>query len=228
MTSTKNSVTSMSNKTVGYAEIEEATGVPAVTARRYAMTFKRWLPGKTVGRATRFPVATLDTFARIRALFESGKTTSEVRDELAASVHPTFETAVVDEPAAPATPLVPGGDLPALLALGDRFVGALERIALALETVAANRATEASEAGGRVKGQERAKTSFLGAPARPVLTKTREEIVGEVARLHKAGLGAYAIATAMRRAGWPTLSGRGEWGKGSVARILKNEVDHGE
>ena len=224
MASMKNSVTSMSNKTVGYAEIEEATGVPAVTARRYAMTFKRWLPGKTVGRATRFPVSTLDTFSQIRGLFESGKTTGEVKEHLAASVHPTFETAVVDEPAAPATPAVSGSELPALLALGDRFVGVLERIALALEAMAKNRAMEASEAGSRVQVHGEAETSLYGAPARPALDKSREEIVSEVVRLHNDGLGAYAIATAMRRAGWPTLSGRGEWAKGSVKRILKGEV----
>jgi len=227
MTSTTNKVTRMSNKTVGYAEIEEATGVPAVTARRYAMTFKRWLPGKTIGRATRFPVSTLDTFTGIRALFEAGKTTSEVREELAASVHPTYEAAV-DEPTQPVTAAVPGIELPALLVLGDRFVSALERIALALEGVAAKRAVEASEVGERVKGHPEAETSLVGHPGASVLSKSRAEIVGEVVRLHNAGLGAYAIASAMRRAGWPTLSGRGQWGKGSVARILKNEVDHGE
>lgn len=223
MTSTKNSVTSMSNKTVGYAEIEEATGVPAVTARRYALTFRRWLPGKTVGRATRFPVATLNTFSQIRELFESGKTTSQVRDELAASVHPTYETAV-DEPAAQPTPAVSGADLPALLALGDRFVGALERIALALETVAAKRSLEASKDGGGVKVQGEGQTSNAGQSGAAVPARTREEIVGEVVRLHEQGLGAGAVATAMRRAGWPTLSGRGQWAKGSVKRIIRGET----
>lgn len=226
MTSTTNRVTSMSGKTVGYAEIEEATGVPAVTARRYAMTFKRWLPGKTIGRATRFPVATLDTFAKIRALFEAGKTTSQVRDELAASVHPTYETAV-DEPVQATPPAISsttGVDLPALLALGDRFVGALERIALALESVAAHKAVGASEAVGRGKVHDGAEKSLYGAPRGPVLTKTRDEIVQEVLRHHADGLGAAATATAMRRAGWPTLSGRGEWAKGSVKRIIRGET----
>lgn len=226
MTSTKNSVTSMSNKTVGYAEIAEATGVPAVTARRYAMTFKRWLPGKTIGRATRFPVATLNTFSQIRELFESGKTTSEVREVLAASVHPTFEVDEITEPAAPA---VSGAELPALLALGDRFVSALEHIALALETVAAKRPLGASKDGGGVKVHGEVGKSILGRPGASFPTKTRTEIIHEVLRLHKQGMGASATATALRRAGWPTLSGRGAWGKGSVSRILKNEVNsHGE
>lgn len=221
MTSTTNRVTSMSNKTVGYAEIEEATGVPAVTARRYATTFRRWLPGKTVGRSTRFPVATLNTFSQIRALFEAGKTTSEVREVLAASVHPTFEVDEITEPAEQATPAVSGAELPALLALGDRFVSALERIALALETVAAKRPLEASKDGGRVKVQGEGQTSIVGHPGTSVPAKSRAEIVAEVIRLHEQGMGAGAIATAMRRAGWPTLSGRGAWGKGSVSRILK-------
>jgi hypothetical protein len=125
MTSTTNRVTSMSNKTVGYAEIEEATGVPAVTARRYATTFRRWLPGKTVGRSTRFPVATLNTFSQIRALFEAGKTTSEVRDELAASVHPTFEVDEITEPAEQATPAVSGPSC-RRCAVGERFLTILE------------------------------------------------------------------------------------------------------
>jgi len=217
MTSTKNSVTSMSNKTVGYAEIEEATGVPAVTARRYAMTFKRWLPGKTVGRATRFPVATLDTFSQIRALFEAGKTTSEVREALAASVHSTYEVAV-DEPGAP--PAVAGAELPALLALGDRFVSALERIAAALESVAEKRPLGTSKDGGRSKVHGEGGKSILGPSGAPVLPKTRTEIAQEVIRLHKTGLGAAATASALRRSGWPTLSGRGNWGKGAVRRIL--------
>jgi DNA-binding transcriptional MerR regulator len=133
-------------------------------------------------------------------------------------------------------PAVPAVDVPAILAalvpLADRYVAALERQAAALETIAdrlalpgpPNRPQNAPKCETRANVHGRAETSTHGPHIASPSPRGREEIMGEVARLRGEGLGAGAIATAMRRAGWPTLSGRGAWGKGSVKRIIKGEM----
>lgn len=127
-------------------------------------------------------------------------------------------------------------DVPAILAaltpLADRYISALERQAAALEVIAARlplsgapeRHAQASEPGKRPDPQASLQTSPNGQPvaySRP----NRAEIADEVRRLHGEGLGSRAIATAMSRLGWPTLSGRGAWATGSVRRILKMVSD---
>jgi len=222
-------VVSMDKKRLGFAEIQELTGLPAQTLRRYAKEFSRWLPTRKAGRMVQFQPDAVETIEAIRAAFEQGMTTSQVKELVGASVAPTIDVGHVAEAE---TPLLPqsSAELPALLALGDRFVSVLERAVVALEAIAARTALQPPETGARVKVHDEAQTSNVGQSGASFLTRTREEIVGEVARLHKDGLGACAIATAMRRAGWPTLSGRGQWAKGSAARILKMDAvsSHGK
>lgn len=129
-------------------------------------------------------------------------------------------------------PAISAVDVPAILAaltpLADRYISALERQAAALEVIATRlplpgvpeRHAQASEMGKRPDPQANLQTSPNGQPvaySRP----NRAEIAEEVRRLHGEGLGSRAIATAMSRLGWPTLSGRGSWATGSVRRILK-------
>jgi len=216
-------VVSMDKKRLGFAEIQELTGLPAQTLRRYAKEFSRWLPTRKAGRMVQFQPEAVETIEAIRAAFEQGMTTSQVKDLIASSVAATIDVGHVREQEPPLPPQA-SAELPALLALGDRFISVLERAVVALEAVALRTALQTSEAGKRPGVHPDAETSILGPSGASVLAKSRAEIVAEVMRLHRSGLGAAATATAMRRAGWPTLSGRGQWAKGSVKRILKGEA----
>lgn len=229
-------VVSMSIKPhIGFAEITARTGLPAQTLRRYAKEFSRWLPTRKVGRMVQFQADAVEVIEAIRAAFEQGKTTPEVRDLLAAHVPPVIELPT-DPPAEDTTPttipttppMVDPATLAALLPMVDRWLAVQERQAdmmgravAALESIAARLPLpgppERPDAPGR---DETAKNGPYIAPPSP---RSREEIVQEVLRLRSEGMGAGAIATRLRATGWTTLSGRGRWGKGAVRRILDKE-----
>ena len=210
------------------ATIARDVGVPEPSARRYANAFAEFVRSRKIGKATLY-APELGELLRIAAAgFANGQRRDEVAADLAKRFGRVFDVPGGDEPAT--TPTVAPGQvgLAALLPLAERFVTVLERGVAALEALAANRPVQAFKGDGQGNVHSESQTSFLGPPTRSVPAKSRTEIVQEVLRHHADGLGAAATATAMRRLGWPTLSGRGTWAKGSVRRILKNEVDHGE
>lgn len=115
---------------LGFAEIEAATGIPQQTARRYAADFKAWLPSKTVGRAAKYAPVVLPTFAAIRAGFEAGLTTAQIRASLTAQNAPVIDVA---EQTAPMPAQAPSDALAAIVPM-------LERLTVAVEALAASQA----------------------------------------------------------------------------------------
>lgn len=202
------------------ATLAREVGVPEPSARRYAHAFAEFVRSRRIGKTVLY-APELGELLRIAAAgFATGKRRDEVADDLAARFGQVHDVAPRgDAVTTPAT--LDRVDLAALVPLAERFLMILERGVAALEAVAANKPVQAPEAVGRVKGQVEGQTSNLRQSGASFPQKTRAEIVAEVNRLHQTGLGAGAVATAMRRAGWPTLSGRGRWAKGSVSRILK-------
>lgn len=231
---------------IGFAAITARTGLPAQTLRRYAKEFSRWLPTRKVGRVVQFQADAVEIIEAIRAGFEAGRTTPEVRELLAAHVPPVLDVPG-DPPAEDTTPttipttppMVDAATLAAVLPMVDRWLAVQERQAelmgravAALETLAARlpacgpqiRPTETPERATRPDAQAKAETSTNGAHIAPPSPERRAAIIAEVERLRAAGMGGRAIARAMDSAGWPTLSGRGKWGPGAVKRILKGGV----
>lgn len=113
------------------AEISKLTRIPAPTARRYALLFREFLPGRRVGRTTKYPDEALALFQRINAAYQAGRLTHEIEEDLRQDSPRTFEMA----PASPAQP-APAPALsfdPALMRtvtdLLDRFGKSLEVLA---------------------------------------------------------------------------------------------------
>ena len=116
---------------LGFAEIETETGIPQQTARRYAADFRAWLPSKTVGRAARFKPDVLSTFAAIRAGFDAGLTTAQIKATLTAKNAPIIDVAGQTD----TLPAV--ADPAAVLPMLERLTVAVEALAAAqAETVA--------------------------------------------------------------------------------------------
>lgn len=239
-------VVSMDKKRLGFAEIQEATGLPAQTLRRYAKEFARWLPTRKAGRMVQFQPEAVETIEAIRAAFEQGMTTPEVRDLLAAHVPPVIELPT-DPPAEDTTPttipttppMVDPATLAALLPMVDRWLAVQERQAdmmgravAALETLAARlplpgpqeRPQDAPKPSKRPDPHGRGETGQDGPHIAPPPGWTRADTLALVHELRSAGMGGRSIAREMRRRGIPTLSGRGEWAAGAVKRVLKGEI----
>jgi len=119
---------------IGYREIEQETGIPSTTARRYARRFPSFLPCRVVDRAARFPAESVETFKRIHALFVEGKRTEEVAAILAGELPQVHE---ISTPATVAATVATAGDPAALLPMLERLTVAVEALAAAqAETVA--------------------------------------------------------------------------------------------
>ena len=119
---------------IGYREIEQETGIPSTTARRYARRFPSFLPCRVVDRAARFPAESVETFKRIHALFVEGKRTEEVAAILAGELPQVHE---ISTPATFAATVATAGDPAALLPMLERLTVAVEALAAAqAETVA--------------------------------------------------------------------------------------------
>lgn len=207
------------------ATIARDVGVPEPSARRYAHAFPDFVRSRKIGKATLYHPGLGELLKIAAEGFAAGRRRDEVAADLAARFGRVHDIVPGGDDDVATTPAAPGrGDLAALLPLAERFVAVLERGVAALEALAAHKAVETSQPAGRVKVHGEGQTSLYAPPAASALVKSRSDIVGEVLRLHRTGLGASAIATALRRAGWPTLSGRGAWAKGSVKRILRGEA----
>ena len=121
---------------LGFDGIAERTGLPAQTLRRYAKEFARWLPTRKVGRVVQFQPDAVEIIEAIRAAFEQGMTTPQVRDLLART-----SPGVIDMPSPPPGPptedetavetavvtTMDSDVMAALLPLAERWVAALER-----------------------------------------------------------------------------------------------------
>ena len=224
------------NELVGYPEIQKLTGLPVQTARRYAATFDRWIPSRTVGRATKFPREAIPIFERIREAFEAGRTTIEVKDMLSADTHPILD---VDPPSVPAQapdrtspPALPdtlGQLLPVLDRLAtsfERLVGNQERILeemkLTREAIqAAQGPQDAPKASGDINPHPERETGQESPLVKVVVN--RDAVIARVMELSAQGLGQHAIMTRIRREGL-RMSPRGEISKSTVARIIKGDI----
>lgn len=208
------------------ATLAREVGVPEPSARRYAHAFAALVRSRRIGKATLYAPEVGELLRIAAEGFAAGRRRDEVAGELAGRFGRVHDVAPRGDDAAttPAGASVPAGDLAALLALGDRFVSVLERAVVALEAIAAKRPQEAPQDGKRPGHRPQAETGQDEPHTAPPVPRSRSEIIREVQRLRGEGLGAGAIATAMRRSGFPTLSGRGRWGKGTVKRVINGEV----
>lgn len=216
---------------LGFKELEDRTRIPGSTIRRYAERFPRFLPGRTVDRVRRFPPEQVEVFRRIHELYQEGKRTEEVAAILALEVAATYDISTISTDATTIPTQAPG-EVAAYLG------PILDRLATALERIADNGARTAAAVEARLahlealSGHSDPVLGSVDTPGhaerkkpqeQPIRTSTmnREEIIKRVLELRAQGLGAGSIATALRHEGTPTLSGRGQWGKGSVRRILE-------
>ena len=104
------------------AEISKLTRIPAPTARRYALLFKEYLPGKRMGRTTKYPEEALTLFQRINAEYQDGRLTHEIEEELHQEIPRTIEVSsspVVQSP----LPAVHAGFDPALVSTVTDLLG---------------------------------------------------------------------------------------------------------
>lgn len=248
-------MTVTSNEWLGFAEIAARTGLPEANLRRWRKRFPAWCPSKVFGRVEKFRPDVIAVFQLVAKLYGERRTSEEVKAALQALAAPTIdvgEGAPDEKLTLPHAQAVNVGAILAVLgpvaekylailerqtsalvranrihsrflSLVERRLTLLERVALANSQKVATSSMESTVSGKSPEGHSQKQTR----PGGPQAPRKRHEIIAEVRRLHAEGLGSRAIATAMHRAGWPTLSGRGQWAKGSVARILRGE-GHGE
>lgn len=215
------------------ATLARAVDVPEASARRYAGLFPAFIVSRRAGKATLYAPEAGGVLRLVSDLFGQGARRAEVEEALRRRFTPVVDVVASRHHDATAGPV---DALPAILssltpALAERYVAAQERQAdmmaravAALESLAAR--LSAPDRPQEARQNKRRPVAYPEAVA-PVLAHagaSRAEIVEEVRQLHAAGLGARAVATAMRREGWPTLSGRGEWASGIVRRVLAGQV----
>jgi DNA-binding transcriptional MerR regulator len=212
---------------LGFKELEKITGIPGSTIRRYAERFSRFLPAKTVDRVRKFPPDFVDIFKRIHGFYQEGRRTEEIAGLLALEAVTTYDVQDVATPAT--TTSTVSSPTPEILAL---LVPILDRFASAFEKIAENSARTADVVEKRLSRlEEQNNTSAINSNLKKQLAQEkdslksnqklpRNEIVARVIELHKEGCGAGRIATILKKENFPTLSGRGIWGKGSVRRII--------
>ena len=84
------------------ADISRITRIPAPTARRYASLFKEFLPGRKIGRVTKYPEQAVEIFERIAHFYAEGRVTSEIEELLRADFTRTIEVEPRQDEASPA------------------------------------------------------------------------------------------------------------------------------
>lgn len=221
---------------LGFKELEKALDIHSNTLRRWNELFPTFLGGKKINRVMSFPRESLETFRLIKILYDEGKQTADVIATLAKEMAQTLEVQPIQQgenpSSPPSPPQAPGTGLDLQLA---PLVNVLDRLASSLETMATNQQKFLEGVERRLMALEGARNALdeqNGPMPYPAPQKsgygveirqcTRGEIIAEVHRLRGLGYGAGRIARTMRVDGWPSLSGRGKLGKGSVSRILKS------
>lgn len=234
---------------MGFKDLEKALDIHSNTLRRWNELFPTFLGGKKINRVMSFPKESLETFRMIKILYDEGKQTADVIATLAKEMAQTLDVTPMprDADAHPADPPAPGRtDLDTLTPILERFASALEKIAengaraldimdkrlTALES-GPNSPSGASSSLGQGNVHGKASEAKDGPHmARPDSTKLyevrmpRQEVIAEVRRLRSLGYGAARIRTAMVRAGFPSLNGKGQLSKSTVARIVKGEISN--
>jgi len=131
------------------AEIAAKTDIPETTLRRYAQTFRDYLPSETDGRATRYPPEAVQTFQQIAWMYQQGHKTREIRQWLASKVPPSTTVVVEDSTLVEAQSRV----VQQLLETIHEMKTANERMARELEQLRAELAAAREEA--RQREEER-------------------------------------------------------------------------
>lgn len=219
---------------LGFKELEKITRIPGSTIRRYAERFPRFLPGKTLDRVRKFHPDFVPVFNRIHGLYQEGRRTEEIVGILSLEVAPTYDVEDVstDITTFPTRASAPSEILASLVPI-------MERWAVALEKIAENGARAADAVEKRLSRLEELNNKSMTNSKQSLTQEVdcnknksskneqhlpRDVIVARVIELQKEGCGAGKIANILKKECFPTLSGRGNWGKGSVKRILKGEM----
>ena len=225
-----------------FKDLEQALGIPGPSLRRWNEKFPTFLGGKRIDRVLSFPRESLEVFKMIQELFKEGKDSSEVVATLSREMNQTHDVKPIsrDEPPpsgllspAPGNGMDLGQLVPILVKIAENQAKALdmmERRLAVLETIAA-RIPLSEAVGGHQNaraGQGRGNVHSTPETSTEGPDMTREDKIRLVLELHAAGKGGRATATELNRRGVRTLSGNGKWGAGSVKRILKGGVGHGE
>ncbi len=111
------------------AEISKLTRIPAPTARRYALLFREFLPGRRVGRTTKYPDEAVALFQRINSAYQLGRLTHEIEEELRQDTPRTFEMAPASQPQPAPAPSFDPALMRTVTDLLDRFGKSLEVLA---------------------------------------------------------------------------------------------------
>lgn len=85
-------------------EVAEAADLPTETARRYLNTFSEFCPSTKEGRRWMYDDDVVRCVVRVRALYDQGLGTEEIRDALARELTPTLDAEVIEEEEPPAVP----------------------------------------------------------------------------------------------------------------------------
>lgn len=89
-------------------EVAEASGLPTETTRRYLKQFSEFCPATREGRRILYDDEVVRAVVRVRALYDQGLGTEEIRAALAQELTPTLDAEVVEDRAAVvAPPLAP-------------------------------------------------------------------------------------------------------------------------
>ncbi|MFA5408031.1 MAG: MerR family transcriptional regulator [Bacilli bacterium] len=106
-------------------EVAEASGLPTETSRRYLKQFAEFCPSAREGRRILYDDEVVRAVVRVRALYDQGLSTEEIRAALAQELTPTLDAEVVEDRAAVvAPPLAP--EVVQALALLPRMKEVLE------------------------------------------------------------------------------------------------------
>lgn len=164
-------------------EVAEASGLPTETTRRYLKQFAEFCPSTREGRRILYDDEVVRCVVRVRALYDQGLGTEEIRAALTEELTPTLDAEVVeDPPAAVAPPLAPEvAQVLALLPRMKEVIEAQEGRIVALEgEVAARQTREKTLA---VEVASLAEEVKRGQDYRVQMDEERREMRGEIERM---------------------------------------------
>lgn len=116
-------VDAMPGEWLGFEEISKRSGIPSTSLRRWARQFRRHLGSKIIGRAEKFPLASLKTFGMIAEMFSRRMSRMQVQAALERIQVRTLDLDQVEDQARQAGP--GGAELVAVL---GRIATGLERL----------------------------------------------------------------------------------------------------
>ncbi len=238
--------TIITNEWLTFKDLEQKLQIAGPTLRRWSEKFPTFLGSKKINRVLSFPASSLEVFKLIKQLFDDGNDTAAVMAALTREMTQTHDVKPIPKDAPPPSP---APDLESLHELAP-LVGVLADLSKSFQKLVENQermleemrltriSLEASRMPldapegfkrGNVHGMD---TEAKDGPhmARPDSTKLhevrmpRQEVIAEAHRLRGLGYGAARIRTAMVRAGFPSLNGKGQLSKSTVSKIIKGEI----